>query len=249
MHPILFKFGPVTIYSYGTMLALAFLLIIQLVSKKAEKSNISPQIILDVSLIILISSVAGARIAFVLKNFVYYKDNLPEIILFNRGGLFFFGGLITAIITAAIYLKAKKIFIWKMADIFALYIPLGQALGRIGCFLNGCCYGKESTLPWAFLLPNQLCLAHPTQIYSSLGGVILFIILSLLYPKKKFDGEIFISYLFLYSIFRFSIEFFRGDHPVFAYYLTGSQWVCLGIFISSIIFYFLFKKNKIKSHD
>ncbi|MDI6736390.1 MAG: prolipoprotein diacylglyceryl transferase [bacterium] len=226
MHPIFFKIGPITIYSYGVMLALAFSVGIYLARDRAIKVGIDSKVIMDLSVYILLSSIVGARLLYVLTNPDEYREQ-PLTAIFSRYGFVFYGGLILAIIVGFWYLKRKKLPLWQIADVIAPSIPIGQAIGRIGCLLNGCCYGKPTTLPWGVKVPGSdhlgLTPLHPTQIYSSVGDLIIFFILSYLWKKRKFEGQILLMYLVLYSILRFIIEMYRGDNPYIFLHLSLSQ--------------------------
>jgi len=138
----LFHFGSINIYSYGLMIALAFLIGIFVASKYAKKFNENPQNIVDLCLYVMISSIFGARLFYVIDNHSYYMSNPVEIFYIHEGGLIFYGGLIFGLGTAVVFLKAKHQNIFKYMDILAPSLALGQAIGRIGCFLNGCCYGR-----------------------------------------------------------------------------------------------------------
>ncbi|MEW6096909.1 MAG: prolipoprotein diacylglyceryl transferase [bacterium] len=226
MHPVLFKVGPITIYSYGVMLALAFGIGIYLARKRALTVGINPHIIMDLGVYVLIASIIGARLLYIMSNVSYYMAH-PWEMVFSRYGFVFYGGLILATIVSIWYLKRQKLSCWKMADVVAPSIAIGQAIGRIGCFLNGCCYGKPTTLPWGVMLPGRdpldLTPLHPTQLYSCATNLIIFCILTCLWKRRKFDGQIFLLYLLLYAIARFIIEMYRGDNPYILFHLTLSQ--------------------------
>jgi len=232
VHPVFFKLGSVTIYSYGIMLALAFGVGIYLARKRAVTVGINSQTIMDLGVYVLISSIIGARLLYVLSNLSYYKTHPLEVV-FSRYGFIFYGGLILAIIVGSWYIKRQNLSVWKTADVIAPSIAIGHAIGRIGCFLNGCCYGKPTTLPWGVMLPGsdplQLTRLHPTQLYSCASNLIIFCILTYLWKRRKFDGQIFLLYLILYAVARFTIEIYRGDNPYILLHLTLSQ--ILSIFI------------------
>jgi phosphatidylglycerol---prolipoprotein diacylglyceryl transferase len=254
MYPILLKIGSVVIHTYGALVALGFLAGIILAVKRAKKENISEDIVLDLSLYLLIAAILGARLFEVLVNFNEYQHNLWRIFKIWEGGLTYYGGLITAVIVGIIFLKKRKLPIWKIGDLVAPSIALGQAIGRLGCFFAGCCYGKTSNLPWAVIFRDQDCLAptgiplHPTQLYSSAGDFIIFLILMGLSKRKKFDGQIFWLYIIFYSIFRFVVEFFRDDPrgPLMFNILTVSQLLGVILFIIGISMYNI-RKPKMKN--
>jgi len=245
MYPVLFKLGPIVIHTYGALVALGFLIGIMLAVKRAGKENISPDIILDLSLYILISGIAGARLFEVIVNFNEYRTDLWRIFKIWEGGLTYYGGLIAAIIVAVIFLKKNKLPFWKIADIFAPSLAIGQAVGRLGCLSAGCCYGQPSDLPWAVTFLNSNSLAplgiplHPTQLYSSLGDFIIFLILLIISRRKKFDGQIFLLYVILYAILRFGLEFLRDDPrgPLLLNILTVSQFVSVILLIVGLVVY------------
>lgn len=254
MHPVLFHIGHFKLYTYGLFVAMGFMAAIW-VSQKIAKNHsnshdISPEIIMDIFFVILLSAMLGARFLYVFINFDSYKNNLIDIFKIWNGGLVFFGGLLTSVIATAVYLKIKKLNIWKIADIIAPGLALGHALGRIGCFFAGCCYGKECALPFAVKFTNPETLApmgiylHPTQIYSVFANLILFFILLGLLKIKKFNGMVFLSYIMLYSLFRSIIEFFRGDFrgDFFFQFISMSQGI--GLMVSLTAFIFLFKLSK-----
>lgn len=221
MHPIICKIGPFTIYSYGLMLSLAFGLASLLINRRAGKENISPGIILNFSFSVLLWGVIGARLFYAIKNISYYLKNPIEIIMLQRGGLSWFGGLFFAIIFSAVYLKKRKLPVYKIFDLCAPFVALAQAVGRIGCLLNGCCFGRTLI---------------PIQLYSSLALIFIFVILRFLQDKPHKEGGIFFAYLLLYSIKRFFIEFWRSDNEIIFLGLTLFQ------IISAVVFCFAFLK-------
>jgi len=238
MHPILLDLGRFKLYTYGFFLALGFLTAVWFSKRNAKFYDIQDQVISDVFFVILLSSIAGARILYVLINFDDYQNNLLEIFKIWNGGLVFFGGFIGSIGATIVFLKVKKIPILKTADIIAPGIALGHAIGRLGCFSAGCCYGKQCDLPFAIKFTNPDSLAplnvylHPTQIYMVFSNFILFLILMWLQKRKKFNGMIFLYYVMLYSVFRSAIEFFRGDFrgDFFFEFLSMSQGIGLIVF-------------------
>ncbi|MBU8849924.1 MAG: prolipoprotein diacylglyceryl transferase [Desulfobacterales bacterium] len=250
MHPVLFHIGSVKLYTYGLFVALGFMTAIWVSKKNAKSHGISSQTITDIFFVILISALLGSRLLYVLINFDFYKSNLLDIFKIWNGGLVFFGGFIAAVATTVIYLKLKNLDFWKTADIASPGLALGHAVGRMGCFFAGCCYGKECDLPIAVKFTNPESLApigvylHPTQIYSVFSNLILFFILLWIQKKKKFNGMVFLSYIMLYSLFRSIIEFFRGDFrgDFFFEFISMSQGI--GLMVSLIAFILLIKLSK-----
>jgi len=217
LHPILFRIGPFNLHTYGLFVAMAFLTGIGLALREARRVGEDPNKVLDLAFYMLIASIIGSRILYVLVNWPMFKDDLPEIFRLWHGGLVFYGGFIGAVITALWYVSRKGLLVWKTADIFAPSIAFGQFVGRIGCFFAGCCYGKVCELPWAVTFTHPESLApkgvplHPTQLYGSLIALLIFLLLTGLKRIKKFEGQLFWTYVLLYGIARSVLESFRGD--------------------------------------
>lgn len=227
MYPILFEIGPLKIYSYGFMVAVAFILGAYLARLEAAKQDVEPDVIINLSLVLAISAILGARLLYVLQNLKFYIEYPGAIFMLQRGGLSFYGGLILATISAVIFLKRQRLSVIKIFDIVCPYLALGQAIGRIGCFLNGCCYGR----------PAENIGRHPVQLYASFNLLVIFVILRIFQDRKAkknyFPGEVFLLYCLLYSVSRFFMEYLRGDNlPLWAN-LTLHQLISAVIFIVS----------------
>ncbi|MDR1511621.1 MAG: prolipoprotein diacylglyceryl transferase [Endomicrobium sp.] len=241
MHPILLDLGNFKIYTYGVFVALAFVTAVSYLSysmKKLKERLVSPDELYSMLTYIIVFSLIGARLFFVLINlrdFVLYPLDIFKI---WNGGLVYYGGFIGAVVFMLMYVKRKKIILYNLGDFFAPALALGHAIGRIGCFFSGCCYGKVSNLPWAVMFTDKHSLAvkgvrlHPTQLYESIANFILFIFLYFYSGKNsKIPGISLAIYLVIYAISRFVIEFFRDDY-------RGNHY--LGFSISQIISVFLF---------
>jgi len=228
MFPVICKIGPFSIFSYGLMLAIAFMVASWLGGIRAKKEGISPDIIFNLCFIGVVFGIVGARIFYVLENLKYYSRYPGEIIMLQNGGLSWFGGLILGSLSGVIYLIKSKISVYRALDIMAPYLALAQAIGRIGCLLNGCCFGKESV--FGIYFPVQDAVLIPIQIYSSLLLLGIFIVLRNWQEKVHQTGEIFFAYLFLYSIKRFFVEFWRADNPPVYWGLTLFQLISIAIF-------------------
>jgi len=244
VHPIAFQLGSFTIHWYGVMIALAFLAGLWTATRRARRENIPGEKIADVVLWLMIGSIIGARFVYVTT---YWKDEfadqpLSEIFMIQHGGLVYYGGLIGAILATYIYLRWKKMPLWKTADVLAPSIALGNVFGRIGCLLNGCCYGRACSLPWAIRFPADNPLhppttpVHPTEIYDALDNFLLYLLLAWLFRHKKFDGQVFATYLIGYAVTRTIMECFRGDYPPdhIHYGLTPGELVSIPIFIAGL---------------
>ncbi len=253
MHPILFNIFGLEIKTYGTLIAIGILLALFYIMKQAERENLDVQNALDITLYLVIAGIIGARIMYVIVEFRYYRDDLLSIFKVWEGGLVFYGGFLVALPVGYFLLKRKKMPPWKFIDIFATALPLGHAFGRVGCFMAGCCYGRETDVPWAVTFTNPKGLAyqvlglhiHPTQIYESIFNLLIFIILHFSLKKKKFDGQNAILYVILYGTARFCVEFFRGDDRGFIIenLISTSQGVAL-ILVPAAIAFFIYKMRQ-----
>ncbi|MEA3492818.1 MAG: prolipoprotein diacylglyceryl transferase [Candidatus Margulisiibacteriota bacterium] len=234
MRPILFNIGGLSIHSYGLMMAIAFLVGIFIAICYAKREELKGDIIIDLSVYVIIAAIVGARFLYVAGQWDKYKDNLLDIFMVQKGGLVFLGGLLLSILVVVLYAKRKRIPVLKLLDVLTPGTALGYAITRIGCFLNGCCFGMPTDSPCGiefppgslayFYYPDQHL--HPTQLYSSASMLLAFIILIVLYRFKKFDGQIFYWGLIFYSVYRFAVEFLRFS-PMHWLGLTPSQWIVL----------------------
>jgi phosphatidylglycerol:prolipoprotein diacylglycerol transferase len=240
MFPELFTIGGFTIYSYGVMLGIAFLTALYLGYRKAKTVGIDPQVIVDTGIVILIGALVGAKLFYILGHLPEVMADPSWLLHTLRVGGVFQGGLIVAVVLSVGYLYWKKQPVWLIADIAAPSVAIGQAIGRLGCFAAGCCYGKPvdpKDVPWAVSFgPNAVgdagltygVFRHPTQIYEALLMVVIFAALTVMWRYRKFDGQIFWAYVVLYSIARGGIvEWFRGDHGRLFFGLSGQQWISI----------------------
>ena len=234
MHPIIAQIGPLCIYSYGMMVSIGFAVAIILAYTRAAEFGLDKDRIIDFGIVVLLGGLAGARLFYVLLNMEYYLSHPLEIINVTRGGLVWYGAFISGILIAIIFVKKNNINFWMGADLLAPYIALAQGIGRIGCFLNGCCYGSIIVQPSNYVpyvaFPGESVFRHPTQIYSSLCLIFLFVILRALQRKRLFNGEIFLGYVVGYAVIRFGLEFLRGDNPKILLGLTISQLISVVVF-------------------
>ncbi|OQY00719.1 MAG: prolipoprotein diacylglyceryl transferase [Desulfobacteraceae bacterium 4572_130] len=251
MHPVLFKISFFTIYTYGVFFGISFIVGLFFATRQAKKYNISSEEITDIVFVILISSIVGARFFYVFLNFSDFTRDYLSIFKIWNGGFVFYGGFIFAVIASFIYIRKKRILLGQIADILAPSIAISHSIGRIGCFFAGCCYGKESNLPWAVIFKNSDSLApigiylHPTQIYSVLSNLFIFFILLWIEKRKRFNGMVFWFYIMLYGIFRFFIEIFRGDpRGHLLDFLSTSQTIGILMVLSAVCMLFFLSKNK-----
>ena len=254
MHRYLFRAGAITVYSYGAMLALAFLLGTVLAAHRANRRGIAPNTVIDLVLAILVSSLVGARLLFVLLERDYYRHNLLDAFRIWEGGLVFYGGLLSGLAAAAIFIRARKLRFGTMADIISPSLALGMAIGRIGCFLNGCCWGKVSFRwgicfpardnpgPFAqqvyagLISPDAACSLPvlPTQLYESVACLLIFLVLLRIERRAHTEGVLFWIFVLLYAAFRFFIEGLRYYEPAFIPGpLTVSQLISIVLCIAA----------------
>lgn len=231
MYPELFKIGPFTVYSYGLMLVAAFLVSSALAKAQAKKEKIDPDSTFNLLFTVFISGIIGARLFYIVENINYYITNPAEIIMMQHGGLSWFGGLICGVLSGGIYSKRRNLPIYKVLDLVAPFVALGQSIGRIGCLLNGCCFGRITDFGVYF--PVHRSVLIPTQAYSSLAMVFIFIFLRFLQERPHREGRIFFTYLLLYSLKRFLIEFWRADNARIFLGLSLFQLISAGIFFLS----------------
>ncbi|MFC1496576.1 prolipoprotein diacylglyceryl transferase [Candidatus Margulisiibacteriota bacterium] len=230
MHPDLITIGTFTIHSYGVMVALAFAVGIMVSLWIGRKEGLKPEKILDAVLLVMVSSVLGARLFYIIE----FRNNYASFIDITKiweGGLVFYGGLIFAALALVWWSRRNGFSFLKILDIAAFPATLGYAIGRIGCFLNGCCYGIDG---------------HPTQIYASLSGLTIFMILLALRKNKKFKGQLFSIGLILYSIYRFLNEFLRVN-PKYILGMSEAQIISIIALIFGVILYaILYRREKEK---
>jgi phosphatidylglycerol---prolipoprotein diacylglyceryl transferase len=245
VHPIAFQFGALTVTWYGILVAGGFLVALWAASRRAPYGGLAPETILDLGPWLIIGAIVGARLLYVITFWREQFAGQPFVQVFMvwHGGLVFYGGLIGATVGSILFARVRKIPLWKMGDVVAPSIPLGAAFGRIGCLLNGCCYGKECHLPWAIHFPQAHETyprgVHPTEIYDALWCLVLYFLLVRLYRKKTFDGQVFLASLFGYATFRLLSEFTRGDYPAdqlyFGGHITPAQIISVGIIIVAVV--------------
>ncbi|NLB17851.1 MAG: prolipoprotein diacylglyceryl transferase [Syntrophomonadaceae bacterium] len=238
--------GNFRIFSYGVMLALGVAMSLILAVRAGRKEGIGEESILDLSIVTVLAGLLGARLFYVLVyDWSYYRNNLLQILDLRNEGLVWYGGLILGAVAALTYLRLKKLPVGSILDLFAPFVALGYAFGRIGCFLNGCCFGKPTALPWGVVFPGLDFVArHPTQLYSSLFSLLLFAFLLWFYPRRRFDGQVILAYIMGYAVIRFGIEFFRENLIVWQGF-TVSQVVAVGVVaISACVYWYLNKRAK-----
>ena len=209
MNRVAFTFFGVDIMWYGILMATGMILGVLLALKEAKRVGIDEDDVLNLALIAIPSGLLGARLYYVIFNWSYYSQNVSEILNFRGGGMAIHGALIGGILSGFIYTKTKGINFFKMADAVMLGIPLAQAIGRWGNYINGEAHGGPTDLPWGIMVDGMK--VHPTFLYESIWDLGIFIFLWLFRKNKKYEGQLAITYIILYSIGRFFIEGLRTD--------------------------------------
>uniref|UniRef100_A0A7C4TCT4 Phosphatidylglycerol--prolipoprotein diacylglyceryl transferase n=1 Tax=candidate division WOR-3 bacterium TaxID=2052148 RepID=A0A7C4TCT4_UNCW3 len=241
MRPILIKFDGLGIPSYGTMLVISFLVALFLVKRNTKRYNIPGAMIENLAFWIMVGVIIGGRVLYVLFHLEEFSDFFSIFEIWN-GGMMFFGGFIGALLAGLIYVKRAGLSVLLLADIISPSIALGEFFTRIGCFLNGCCFGIPTSLPWGVKFPPgsfAQCAGldspiHPTQLYSSLFGLLLFFFLQRILKMKHRRGEVFSLFLILYCGFRFGVDFVRyyEDLPNFIInQIISITGIIIGIFL------------------
>ena len=236
MYPELFRIGPITVYTYGVLLAASYLLGLRLAMARAKKRGLDANRVLDLGIYIIIAALVGAKLLLLVVDFDQFRRDPAEIWNLARSGGVFYGGLILAVVVAFWYIAKHRLPFWTTCDVFAPGIALGHVTGRLGCLAAGCCFGKATDVPWAITFTNPLAQAnvgtplgvplHPTQLYEA--GAELLILIFLLATERKgryFPGRTFWSYMFLYALTRFVIEFYRGDPRGMVLGMSTSQFI------------------------
>ncbi len=221
MKPILFEIGSLSVPSYAFMLSLSFIIGSLIIIKFGKKQGISTNKLFGLIISVQIASVFGARFLFVINNYSQFESDFLEIFSLSPGGFALNGGLVFGILAGAIFIKLNKLSLWKIIDLAAPSLALGVCLTRIGCFLGGCCYGKETSLFFGIQFPEYSMAAqtfgiqhfvHPTQLYEALSGLIILTVLLFVQRREsKFDGQLFLSFIILYLFVRILNDAFRGD--------------------------------------
>ena len=217
MYPVLIRIGPITIHTYGFLIAMAFLLGLWLALRQAAREGLSKEKITDIGFYALFAGIIGSRIFFIATEWEHFSAHPLDMLRIWEGGLVFYGGVIFAIPVAVWYARKQGLLLWQTADIWAPSIAVGHAIGRLGCFCAGCCYGLPTDLPWGVTFTNPETLAirgvplHPAQLYESAAELLNFVILLALRRRKAFHGQLFWVYVLNYAVIRALIELFRGD--------------------------------------
>jgi len=236
--------GPLVMPTYGILLVLGMLAGLWIVTRQARKAGLVPDTISDMAVYAIIAGLIGAKVLLLVVEWPFYSRNPRELLsLFQSGGVFY-GGLLGAIPVAFWYARRHRLDGWKTADVLAPGVAVGQAVGRLGCFMAGCCYGRPTDVPWAVTFTDLYANRnvgtpldtplHPTQIYESLACFLILGILLWMAPRKRFHGQVVLAYVTLYAVARFVIERFRGD-AIRGFVLGGRLSTSQAIAIAMIV--------------
>jgi phosphatidylglycerol:prolipoprotein diacylglycerol transferase len=245
VHPILLELGPLTIYSYGVLLAAAYLAGLWLATTRAKAAGLDSTKVLDLGIWVIIAALIGAKALLFVLDFQHFTSSWQEFTTLLRSGGVFYGGLIAAVVVCIYLLHRHRLPLWQSGDLFAPGIALGYVVGRLGCLMAGCCYGKEAHMPWAITFTDPVANLnvgtplnvplHPTQLYEAGAGlIILAALLAVEHKGRAFHGRTFWTFVLLYSVSRFVIEFFRGDDRGMIAMFSTSQFISLILFPLSL---------------
>jgi phosphatidylglycerol:prolipoprotein diacylglycerol transferase len=246
VYPELFSIGPITIYSYGVLLAASYLLGLWLAMRRAKRWGLDPTRVLDLGIYIIIAALIGAKLLLFVVDFDQFSTSPQDLLSLARSGGVFYGGLILAVVVAFWYIGRHKMPFWTTCDVFAPGIALGHVTGRLGCLAAGCCYGRPADVPWAIIFTNPLAASnvgtplgiplHPTQIYEA-GAELLILIVLLLTERRgrPFAGRTFWAYMLLYAVSRYIVEIYRGDPRGEVFGISTSQFISLVLAPLSIV--------------
>jgi phosphatidylglycerol---prolipoprotein diacylglyceryl transferase len=242
--------GPITLHTYGFLLALAFVVGLWIANRQARRAGLDPARVTDMAVYVLIGGLLGAKIMLVVVEWPFYVRNPRELLSILQSGGVFYGGLLGALPVAWWYSRRHALDGWRTADVMAPGVAIGQVIGRLGCFSAGCCYGRPTSVPWAVTFRDAYATRqvgtpldiplHPTQLYESLSVTVLFVFLLWLSRRRRFRGQVMLAYLFGYAVIRFVIEFYRGDASrgtVLGGWVSTSQFIAILVVLGVAVLY------------
>lgn len=259
MHPLLFEVGAFPVYTYGVLLAAAYLSGLWFAVRRARARGLDPDRVMDLGIWIIASALVGAKLLLLVVDFDYYWQHPGELLNVVRSAGVFYGGLIAAVTVAFWYMRRVKLPLWPTTDAFAPGIALGHVVGRLGCFMAGCCWGKPADLPWAITFTDPLAAAnvgtplgvalHPTQLYEAAAELLILIALVATERRgRNFAGRTFWLYMLAYAVSRFIIEIFRDDPRGSIGALSTSQFISVILVPISIVMLVRLGRSASSSH-
>ncbi|MEW6665477.1 MAG: prolipoprotein diacylglyceryl transferase [Thermodesulfobacteriota bacterium] len=252
MFPDLFTIGPMTLHTYGLFVALGFTAGLAVTLRLGRVYSLTTQQLMDMAFVSIVWGIVGARLLFVLINLPHYRTHPMDVLKIWQGGLVFSGGLLAVAVSMLWYGRRHHLSFWMLGDLCAPGVSVGQALGRIGCFMAGCCYGKPTDHPFSVVFTHPDSLAplniplHPTQIYDALIGLLIFAVLLILHGRKKYQGQVVLWFLILHSTGRLLVEKFRADHRgwIPGTDMSVTQLAAMLILLGSVLALFLVKSRE-----
>jgi phosphatidylglycerol---prolipoprotein diacylglyceryl transferase len=253
MYPRLLELGPLTIYSYGLLLAAGYLAGLQFALVRARQRGLDADRVMGLGIWIIFSALIGAKLMLLLVEYDQFARDPRQLLSLAQSGGVFYGGLITAVAVAFWYMRRHRMHVWATCDAFAPGIALGHVIGRLGCFLAGCCYGRSSSVPWAVTFTDPFAAEkvgtplhvelHPTQLYESGAEALILVgLLALERRGRAFPGRTFWTYLLLYGATRFVIEMFRGDPRGMIGVLSTAQFI--SVVLVTVSLYMLWRLSR-----
>jgi phosphatidylglycerol:prolipoprotein diacylglycerol transferase len=246
MHPILFEIGSWPVYSYGVLLALAYLAGLQLAVMRARRWGLNATKVMDFGIYLIIAALVGAKLMLVAVDFDYFRQQPRELLSLVRAGGVFYGGLLGALAVGLWLVRRYGLPVWTTADLFAPGIALGHVIGRLGCLLAGCCYGQPTEAAWGITFTHPVAAAnvgtplglplHPTQVYDAGAELLILVVLLVMERRGRgFPGRTFWLYMLLYAISRYVVEIYRGDPRGMVWGMSTSQFVSLLVIPLAIV--------------
>ena len=239
MLPYLFRIGSFHVPTYGVLVAIAFLTGLAITSRLARRAGLPPERVTNLAVYCALAGIAGAKLfmfLFDIGDYIRDPGQIFTMATLEAAGVFH-GGLIVALVFAYLYLDRHKLPVLNTMDVFAPGIAVGQAIGRIGCFAAGCCWGTVCYLPWGVRFRSQDAAPvpldkplHPAQLYESAADLVIFLVLLRRFNRPHPSGQIIGLYLVLYSIARFIIEFFREHEQGLFGPFSLTQWIAIALF-------------------
>lgn len=250
MHPIFIQLGPLTIHTYGVLVALAFLFGLMWTARRTRRKGFDPALISDLGMWLIIAAMVGAKLFHVIfcwDEFLagWRADGWKSL----REGFVFYGGFVGATAATMVFVRHRRMELWPLADAFAPAVALGHALGRLGCFFNGCCYGCASSVPWAVRFPTGHVMhsapVHPTQLYEVGANLLIMGGLLVWERRQRSAGQLWWLYVLLYGIARFVIEFWRGDYRTYwASRFTEGHLIAAAMVIAAVVALSLLRRQR-----
>jgi phosphatidylglycerol:prolipoprotein diacylglycerol transferase len=258
--PKILGLGPVTVHTYGVLIAIAFLVALWVISRQAAKAGLDRTRVIDLGVYTLIAGLVGGKLMLLITDWRTYAANPRELLSLLQSAGVFYGGFILALAVAIFYIRRARLPLWPTLDVMAPGVAIGQSIGRLGCLAAGCCHGRQCDLPWAVTFRDPWAARHlgtpidiplhPTQVYESLATLCIFLILIWTASRKRFHGQTILLYATLYAVARFIIEFFRGDASrgwVLGGLLSTSQAIAIVVLIAvAVLLPYLWKRRRVK---